>query len=251
MQHVLIVEDNNEQRNMLITTIKDKYPSWIIDYVDSYNEAFELIKYSITKTPFDLFLLDVQLTDNTNDRGGFLLAKEIRSIPIYYKTSILFLTGITDSSSFALSNFHCYDYVTKPYTREDILNRLEQLLLTGYLENSFTISDIDRIIHKVKSSDIIYVHSLGHLKTIYLKNSHICTRSYKFKEIIELSDGELVICHKGYLINPKYITSFDKLTRSVIIDSKSIPIGKKYINQISAYIKDPDFKSFTRKDIQI
>lgn len=100
----------------------------------------------------------------------------------------------------------------------------------------------------MRSSDIIYVHSLGHLKTIYLKNSHICTRTYKLKEIIELSDGELVICHKGYLINPKYITSFDKLTRAIIVNEKSIPVGRKYINQIASYINDTDCKLFTRKE---
>ena len=57
-------------------------------------------------------------------------------------------------------------------------------------------------------------------------------------ELVELSDGELVMCQKGYLINPKYITSFDNLTKSIIINGKSIPIGKKYIDQLLSYVKD-------------
>ena len=134
MQHILIVEDNNEQLNMLVSTIKNSYPSWVIDYASSYDEAVILIQRSVEEHPFNLFLLDIQLAEDSSDRGGFLLAKEIRNIPNYYRTSILFLTSVHEASSFALSNFHCYNYITKPYTGIDILNQLEQMLLTGYLE---------------------------------------------------------------------------------------------------------------------
>ena len=237
MQHILIIEDNTEQLNMLIDTINNRYPSWKIDYAASYDETLILIKNSIEKHNFNLFLLDVQLSENSNNRDGFLLAKEIRNIPIYYRTSILFLTGITEASSFALSNFHCYNYITKPYSGTDTLNQLEQMLLTGYLEKIFTITDTNRITHKIRGNDIIYVHSKRHLKTIYLKDSHINTRDYKMDEIINLCDGELIMCQKSYLINPRYISSIDKLTKSVIVSGISIPVGKKYIDHLLSYME--------------
>ena len=240
MQNILIVEDNQLQLNMLVNTITNEYPSWTIKCADNYNDALILINKSLSREaePFTLFLLDIQLTDYPTDRGGFLLAEEIRKLPAYYRTNILFLTGISDQGGYALSNFHCYNYITKPYTEKDILNQIEQMLITGYLEKSFMITDTDKIIHRVKCCDILYVKALRHMKTIYLNGSHICTRAYNLEDLISMADGELIMCHKGYLINPRHISSYDRLTSSVIIKGDSIPVGRKYAEQIHANINN-------------
>ena len=38
MQHILIVEDNQNQLSMLTDTIKGEYPSWEVDSCYSYND---------------------------------------------------------------------------------------------------------------------------------------------------------------------------------------------------------------------
>lgn len=245
MQNILIVEDNREQLDMLISTISTEYPSWTICSAQSYNEAVKALKNSLCGDLFTLFLLDIQLTEHPTDRGGFLFAEEIRKIPAYFKTNILFLTGISDAGGFALSNFHCYNYITKPYAPSDILNQLEQMLITGYLEKSFTIMDTDNIIHKLKSADIIYIQSIRHLKILHLKNSYISTRAYTLEQLIGLTDNDLIMCQKGYLINPAYITSIDRVTNSIVVGQSSIPMGKKYIEKLCQYITPLD----KRKDI--
>ena len=236
MQHILIVEDNQNQLSMLTDTIKGEYPSWEVDSCYSYNDAMSLIKNSVSSNPYTLFLLDVQLTKHLTDRGGFQLAQEIRKMPVYYRTSILFLTGVIDEGVYALSNFHCYNYITKPYSGDDILNQLEQMVITGYLEKYFTVRDTNRIVHKIKIADIRYVHASRHLKTVFLNNCHIDTREYSLDELQTMSDGKLVMCQKSYLVNPDCISSFDKVTNSVIIDGVSIPIGKKYKDIMGNYI---------------
>ena len=134
MQKVLIVEDDTIQLNMLYQTIHDAYPSWNIFCVSDYAAADRLILDSLQKSAsFTLFLLDIQLTKDIGNRDGFFLAKEIRQHSAYYQTPILFLTAVSDENYFALSNFHCYNYISKPYTDADIRYQLQQMLMTGYL----------------------------------------------------------------------------------------------------------------------
>lgn len=232
MQNVLIVEDNREQIELLRNAITGKYKDWTITSAFTYDDALSYIHDSSVNNPFTLFLLDIQLTNYTTDRGGFLLAQEIRKKKIYYKTPILFLTGISDEGYFALSNFHCYNYITKPYTSDDVLKQLEQMLLTGYLESAITITDINRISYKIHVNDILYIKSNGHTKVIYLKDSYISTRECTFDELQTLSDGKLIQCHKGYLVNPDAITNIDHLTSTLHINNTIIPIGLKYQQDI-------------------
>ena len=230
MQHILIVEDDELQLKMLVDTISGHYPGWNVDACRTYDSALKLIKESCldTSKEYTLFLFDVQLTECVTDRGGFQLAEEVRKIPMYYRTSILFLTGITNALTYALSTFHCYNYINKPYTCEDILNQLEQMIITGYLEQFTTIVDTDRILHKIRTEDITYVNSIRHLKAIHTTNSKIQTRDYSFDDLISMTNNKLTPCHKAYLINTRYISSYDKVTNSIVINGESIPVGRKY-----------------------
>jgi len=79
------------------------------------NEAINVLRLSIEKENyFSLFLLDIQLSHEEGDRGGFIFANEIRKIPSYYMTPLLFLTAVSDENYFALSHYHCYNYIAKP-----------------------------------------------------------------------------------------------------------------------------------------
>ena len=205
MQHILIVEDNEIQLNMLVKTIMQEYPDWKVDFCKSYDAAMNYIKDSLSdmSMQYTLFLLDIQLTNYKTDRGGFLIAEEIRKIPLYFRTNILFLTGISDEGLYALSNFHCYNYIT----------------------------------NNVKPEDICYVQSQRHLKTIYFKNAQIKTRAYSLDELKLLTGNKLITCHKSYLINPTLISSFDKVTLSVTVNGVSLPVGKKYSSLITSFIE--------------
>ena len=47
MQHILIVEDDLIQCNMLKDTIHQEYPTWDIDTAVCYDDAIELLETSI------------------------------------------------------------------------------------------------------------------------------------------------------------------------------------------------------------
>lgn len=62
----------------------------------------------------------------------------------------------------ALTQFHCYNFITKPYRKETVLEQLRQMLLTGYLQDVLDIADTQRIHHRLQPQDIRYIESRSH-----------------------------------------------------------------------------------------
>ena len=229
MQHILIVEDDLIQCNMLKDTIHQEYPTWDIDTAVCYDDAIELLETSIENNKkYHLFLLDVQLSTSPGDRGGFFLAKELRKKSVYYKTPILFLTAVSDEGSYALSEFHCYNYISKPYTKEAILFQISQMLLTGYLEQNILVADTKRLFHRINTSEICYVEALSHQISIHTIHDTIVTREYTLSELSNLLGKQLIRCHKSFLINPNYVCNHTKTYCTLAPMQKQVSIGRNY-----------------------
>ena len=228
MQKLLLVEDDTIQTEELLISIHNKYPNWNIVCATNYDKAHELIIASAKTTDyFSLFLLDVQLEKNSNDTGGFTLANVIRSLEAYYRTPILFLTSVTDKTQFALSNYHCYNYITKPYLASDILFQIQQMLQTGYLqEHAISITDTKRIRHRIVLDDIYFIESQSHTLIFSTKQGNITTRNFTFAELASQLSDDFVQCHKKYIININYVNHYDKTNRYVTLDQNTISVSR-------------------------
>lgn len=185
-EKVLIVEDDIEQNTVIKKTLSEQYPTWDIVSVFTYDEAEKEVRNSVKKNHFTLFLLDVQLTDHKADRGGFVLADLIRKNYLYYKTPILFLTAVSDEAVYALNNFHCYNYISKSYTTNDLISQINQMQLTGYLNEYITITDSSRIIHIIRTNDIYFLDTSFHVLNLHTVEGIIHTREYKLDTIMDI-----------------------------------------------------------------
>lgn len=239
MQKILIVEDDIGQLDFLSNVINSSYPSWTICTATNFIDAKKLIDESVEiHDTFSLFLFDVQLSQTPNDRMGFELGKHLRDFPEYYSTPVLYLTSIPDEHLNALHDVHYYDYITKPYYKEDILNRLEQMLMRSILDNnSILITDINSISHKIIPKDILYVKSIAHTLEIYLKDYVVHTRNYNMSTIEPLVTPYLIRCHNRFYVNKKYIKNFDPVVRRIHIGKHLIDVSKSYVQIISEAIK--------------
>ncbi|MBU5429849.1 LytTR family DNA-binding domain-containing protein [Kineothrix sp. MSJ-39] len=237
MQKILIVEDDPIQLEMLYETIHTRYPGWEIKKGSSFEAAHAFLQDSITANEyFTLFLLDIQLRKDPEDRSGFQLAQKIREISVYYKTPILFLTSVSEELSRALTQFHCYNFITKPYQRETVLEQLRQMLLTGYLQDVLDIADTQRIRHRIQPQDIRYVESRSHTIFIYTVYGCIQTREYSLSAIAQQLGTSFVRCHRRYLINPDHITGFDRSARYLLTGKDTIPVSQSGIALLEDYL---------------
>lgn len=233
MNRVLIVEDNSNQCTFLEETLHDAYPLWEICTAKTCEECVHLLDDSIeNKQLFTLFLLDVQLTSAVDDRGGFLLAEHLRKQPDYYRTPILFLTGILNDGAFALSNYHCYNYITKPYSAEDIINQLEQMLFSGYLDKTINIMDTRRIQHMIVIDNIQLIQSDRHNIHIYDDHSEYVTRQYTLTQLEEMLPGYFVRCHRRCIFNKRYLKNIDFTGRYIQTKDFHFAFSKNYTDRM-------------------
>ncbi len=236
MSHrIMIVEDNIDQLNFLRSTILSEYPNWLVHTASDYSSAEALLINSISDAlPYTLFLKDNRISDSDEDQSGFALSELLRSYPLYYRTPILFLTSVSDARPTAISQFHCYNYISKPYSRADIIHQIQQMLLTGYLDNFITIHSTDRISYKLLPSDIQMITARQHILHITANRYSFNTREYTLSQIITVLGNDFVQFHKSYLVRRDLIENIDFQTMMLRLkDLGSYPIGKKYLTQIA------------------
>lgn len=241
MNKALIVEDDTVQARLLLDTIQESFPNWQLSYAPSYPEAQKLLRESLqTEEYYSLFLLDIQLSNEPDDRGGFLLAKELRTYKPYYRAPILFLTVLSNEQSIALTHFHCYNYLAKPYKLEDIIYQLRQMQITGYFEHELiALFDTNHIRHRVPLSTINYGMAQSHIVTLYTDNGKIVTRDYSLEALCNEFPEQLVRCHRKYVIHIAKVTNYDRLTHMIHINQIPIPVGRKYIPLLNNCLLPP------------
>lgn len=230
MKRILILEDDIIQLNALAEAIANAYPNWEVCKAPNFCEAISLLLDSLQhNNHFALFLLDVQLSSKDDTRTGFDFAANIRQHPEYYTTPLLFLTAVQDNNYSALSKYHCYNYILKPYSEVDILQHLQQMQLTGYLkEETLTLYDTDRVKHYIPIQNLIYIQSSGHTLTYFTKAGKYSSRTYTITSIVPYLPGNFIQCHKSYIVNLEYIVSYDNLNRMLHVTgaSNSIPVSR-------------------------
>jgi two-component system OmpR family response regulator len=131
---ILIAEDDSNMNFML----KDSFE--MAGYkVDAFDNG-RLALSAFVKNPYDLCLLDVMLPE----KDGFTLATEIRVLNL--KVPIIFLTAkaLKDDRIHGLK-IGADDYVTKPFSIEELLLRVSAILKRVY--NTASKADENFLVH--------------------------------------------------------------------------------------------------------
>ena len=230
MSKLLIVEDDEIQKETLKKGIQTAYPNWCILSVITYKEALQTLLDSIKQQDyFSMFLLDIQLEQKSGDMSGFVLAEQIRSYKEYFKTPIMFLTSLYEKTQFALATYHCYNYITKPYKIDDIIYQIEQMIFTGYLEeNAITVTDTNRITHRIVQNDIIYIEFKSHQVVIHTTSGTFTTREQSSAEILKQLDRNFAQCHRKYIVNLSFVQSYAKTNGYITVNTFILPVSRTY-----------------------
>ena len=172
---------------------------------------------------------------------GFELAKSIRACSVYFKTPILFLTSFQNKTNFALSTFHCYNFIVKPYSADDILFEIKQMLLTGFLSNNcIMITDTYRITRRILLSDILYIEVSSHLLILHTKNGNVNTRDLTMSEIQQQLSENFVRCHRKFIVNLKYVDNYDRNNRYIHMKTITLPVSRGYKDSFEFKLNKPN-----------
>ena len=126
MTDVLILEDeltSLQALSEILTTYSDDIR---VHKATSLKEAKDLLDQEIR---YGLFLLDVNLSgEDREDIGGILFAREIRERFEYTFTPIVMVTAIGNMEMQAYRELHCYQYIMKPFHREQVEEVVQKVL---------------------------------------------------------------------------------------------------------------------------
>lgn len=115
---ILAVDDNSISLAMIEQELKGKY------HVVPVNSGIRALQYLKREKP-DLILLDVQMAL----KDGVETLREIREMEQCKDIPVIMLTSSRDKETILESSkLGIYDYVLKPFNREDIRRRIERAL---------------------------------------------------------------------------------------------------------------------------
>jgi Response regulator of the LytR/AlgR family len=245
---IILVEDDSMQREILKTIILSTYDSIRIYEADSERAALDIIK----NNDINMFVIDISLKESS----GLDLAMNIRSIPKYEFSQLIFLTTHVDYMLQAFKQIHCYDYILKPYNKKDVqamfnkliyneINNLDNVKndLNEDTDKEFVIKIRNSIFVMVKINDILFIEVNGRDCEVNTVSGIYTYSNISLKKILKLINCEHIVqSHKAFAINKNYIFKIEKLDiRLSNIHfknySRTALIGIKFRNSIISEFK--------------
>lgn len=226
MKKILIVEDMKDQALGLQNILSNYSQDLDIIIASSYSEASQIIH---EQDDFSLFFLDIQLSENvTSACDGVSLGLEIRDAKRYLHTPIIYVTSYSNRIQDALNKVHCFAFLYKPYSPQDVTNLLDELLSCQKSVQSLQLKIDTSIYANVELSQLIYVQAQGHYLLYKTTNGVYTSRQYNMKQLLQELPNNFIRCHKSYIINKNFILNTDTVNQYVQLkDHKySIPLGK-------------------------
>lgn len=212
-----VAEKINDSVNFFLTDNKYNFT------VEKYYSGESLVE---SKKKYDLIFLDIEM----KELNGIETAQAIRSEDVDVK--IVYITSYTDYWRRAYK-VHAFDFISKPFSDEDIHNVLKDFLRIYNAENEKTVelktADGAAVL---KTKDILYFYIKDKEKRKVIVNTshgeYVSTES--LKEIYERLDSEeFYKAHKSCIVNLRYVQSMGKNNGGDIImtNGTNIPLAIK------------------------
>jgi DNA-binding LytR/AlgR family response regulator len=213
--NVLIVEDDRLQRESLKKMLQQLDENInIFESIDK-DEALEIT----SKNNIDVFYVDICL----NSSSGVDFAIELRKIPKYEFSFIIFLTTHVEYINQAFKEVHCYDYILKPYNMSDVVNITKRF--KSHIENinektgekpkekTHVVIEIRKGVNlKIYIDEMIFIEVNLRICMIHTINGVYKISNLALSKILKYIDSKNIIqCHKSYAVNIKYIKRIENV----------------------------------------
>lgn len=224
MYHIVICDDEKEILDRITEKVRAGFEQLSVssDYT-SLADARHLVEM-VGNRHIDVLFLDIDMPY----LGGMDIAGMIRDKGL--KTLLVFVTS-HDALVYQTFSYRPFAFIRKSYFYEEVHDVIRQLVKElSYLKEELIIKKGQEVV-KICIDDICYVESEGNYINIYTVNGNEKYRDTLAGIEKELAGKGFVRCHKGYLINTKYIRRI-KGSEAELNDGKIIPIGRSYEKEV-------------------
>lgn len=225
MLKLAICDDEVHQRIELIDMLKKELQNKNIQYyIYEYENGEELLQ---SRTEINVYFLDIKM----NKLSGIETAKQIRKIN--KEAIIVFITALKEYvfEAFDVRAFH---YLLKPVAEKKLREVLNSALLQLDGIDKFILAKTISQCTKIFIKDIVYIEA--QLRKIKIHTTYDIIEYYHKLSDIEdqLKDFNFFRCHKSYIVNLKFVKSYD----NVFITLK---------NSEKVYVSKSKFSSFSKE----
>jgi two-component system, LytTR family, response regulator LytT len=232
MNKVVIVEDD---------------PNWAFFVESALHESkYELLGVSNTiakaKAMIDGYKPSILICDVRLQEGNIF--ELLKNIELKKNTSIVFMTSYTDESFFqsALKQTNAA-YLVKPFHKFTLLSTLDTVCKNNQLpentlktEDFITVTGLHQQPLKIYYKDIEYIQSEGNYSLIHTSNNYKYARKKSLIRLIDQLDNRFIKVHKSFVVNKNFIKKIDLTNRTILINDKSIPLGRGFRNSIDPFL---------------
>ena len=238
MIHVLILEDDVESLKALEKILTDYSDHICVHTSSSIGEARKLLDEDIR---YELFLLDVNLNgDDHEDIGGILFAREVRECFCYTFTPIVMITAVGAMEMQAYRELHCYQYIMKPFQKEQVIEVVKKVLEKEKQEKPpVIVVKKEGINYQVKCDNIRYIEAIHRGIRIHMKNGDWDIPYIGLKQILQKVPKDMFLqCHRVFVVNKQEVEYYDTVNRVIKLkDCKDVvEIGVTYKTEIGRLI---------------
>jgi diguanylate cyclase (GGDEF)-like protein/PAS domain S-box-containing protein len=182
---VLIVDDEPTNINVVAEILHNLYE---IRIATNGKTALDMLKKAIP----DLILLDI----NMPEMNGYEVATKLKASQETMNIPFIFLTAKSDSQSIVEGfNKGAVDYISKPFSKEELLARVETHLKLNQLKSSLE-DTVNELAHYVKIMDENIISSTTDLDGIIKSASSAFCEISGFQEKELISQKHAIIKHE-------------------------------------------------------
>ena len=234
MIHVLILEDDPNSLKALEKILTEYSDEICVHTSFSYQEARKLLNDEIC---YKLFLLDVNLSgDDREDIGGILFAREIREQFRYTFTPIVMVTAIGEMEMRAYRELHCYQYIMKPFSKEQVIEVVRKVLEKEKQEKPpIVIVKKEGINYQVNCNNIQYIEAIPRGIRIHMKNENWDIPYISLKQMLQKVPKDMFLqCHRMFVVNKREVEYYDTVNRVIKLKNCGdvVEIGVTYKSEI-------------------
>jgi len=118
-EKIFLVDDDEIHLSILENILKDKYE------VITAKSGKDALEYMLKGVVPNLILLDILMPD----LDGWEIFNRLRAVSFLKNVPIVFLTSVNESAEVThAQEIGAADYITKPYDKDDLLDRIEKIL---------------------------------------------------------------------------------------------------------------------------
>ncbi|KHD36319.1 transcriptional regulator [Clostridium acetobutylicum] len=220
MLKIAVCDDNDIEREEIVHIINKNLKYNQKDFTILRFEQAEQVLKSIIK--FDLYFLDIKM----EKMNGIELAKSIRKLS--KDAVIIFVTSYKDYV-FDAFDVRAFNYIIKPIDQERIKKILNEALTEFEKQDRFIITKTISKSTKVFLRDITYIEA--EKRKIKIHTTYDVIEYYnKISQLEdELREYNFFRCHKSYIVNLRYVKSYDN-TSITLENNDKIYISKYRLN---------------------